>query len=79
MYPSAARFNHSCEPNARLSFSGGCLSIHAVRELAEGEEVLITYVDSRAGGEARRRELLGTYGFDCDCRRCGEELTMGRS
>lgn len=75
IYPSAAMFNHSCNPNARVSFdSHGCVSVHATRDVKKGEEFTITYVDTRLAGAERRQKLLKTYAFHCSCTRCEREL-----
>lgn len=45
LFPSAARFNHSCLPSVGLSFdSWGCLVATAARDVKQGEEFTISYV-----------------------------------
>jgi SET domain-containing protein len=48
VFPSAARCNHSCAPNAHQSFDAhGCVTVDTVREVKKGEELTIPYVDTR--------------------------------
>ena len=44
LYPSAARFNHSCDPNCGLSFIRGRLEVRAARSISKGSELFISYV-----------------------------------
>ena len=83
LYPSASRFNHSCDPNCGLSFAqNGRLEVRAAKRILKGEEMFISYVGvdhltneggegtARNKGEIRRRRLLKTYGFQCKCKIC---------
>ena len=66
--------NHDCEPNAASEIGAdGCVTIRALRELAEGEEITISYVDRSLGYEERRKTLETHYGFECRCNRCVAE------
>ncbi|KAL8959026.1 MAG: hypothetical protein Q9183_005716, partial [Haloplaca sp. 2 TL-2023] len=42
-----ARINHSCTPNASLSFNGrtGHITLHAIKDVPAGSEYLVSYVD----------------------------------
>jgi len=73
LYPRAAMTNHSCQPNVETSFdwgTGAQLALVAIRPIAAGEEVLLSYVDETWPGELRRRKLLWDYGFLCTCPAC---------
>lgn len=64
--------NHSCEPNmiVRVSFSRQLQWI-AARDVAEGEELLTSYLgDTEASTEHRKQELLNSYEFSCACPKC---------
>ena len=70
--------NHSCRPAAR-AFKGpeerdGAAVLLALRPIAAGDEVTISYVDEEEPlGE--RRAALADYGFECACEKCvAEEL-----
>ncbi|OJD33271.1 set domain-containing protein 5 [Diplodia corticola] len=72
----AARFNHSCVPNAGFAWNDalGAITVHAIREVEEGEELTVAYGDSTRRGAKRREALKRVYGFDCDCVACaGDE------
>ena len=52
-----------------------CITLRTVRELASGDELLLSYVDT-AMGVASRRQALAHWGFTCACARCvAEEAT----
>jgi hypothetical protein len=42
--PTLARANHSCRPNAVIEFAGRQVSLIALRPIAKGEEVCISYI-----------------------------------
>ena len=70
LYPTMAFFNHSCEPNAAATFTNATLHVRALRPIAEGDEVTISYIDEVAPRKHRRGELESTYHFPCGCGRC---------
>ena len=64
-------FSHSCAPSAVVSRIGRTLRLHAIRDLAPGEEVSISYLtDLCATREARHASLTASRGFACECSRC---------
>lgn len=88
LYTLSSYANHSCAPSAKLTFPSGTTELHvvALKDLKEGDEVTVAYVDVTVGeGEsivdARRRrrvELARGWRFACPCDRCeseGKELT----
>eukprot|EP00928_Gymnodinium_smaydae_P049559 TRINITY_DN33284_c0_g1_i1.p1 TRINITY_DN33284_c0_g1~~TRINITY_DN33284_c0_g1_i1.p1 ORF type:complete len:513 (-),score=91.08 TRINITY_DN33284_c0_g1_i1:46-1467(-) len=46
----------------------------AVRDLPEGEELTMSYIDETEPVAKRQRALLATYGFQCRCDRCQADL-----
>ena len=46
LFLTASRINHSCRNNAQNTWNEkiGCITIHAVQDIEEGQEVLITYL-----------------------------------
>ena len=85
VYPCAALLNHSCAPNAILSykldsgvvgkgeaFHPPLLQIVACRDIAKGEELTHSYVDLMLSTKERQTRLLKTHGFTCECKRCAE-------
>lgn len=73
---TAAMVNHDCDPNTVMVFDGRQLSIRALVELREGEEITISYIDSSMPRERRRDELEGKYFFKCQCRRCAGQRSL---
>lgn len=73
IFPHAARFNHACNPNACFSWNAeiGKETIHAMRDIEEGEEITLSYCDMGHGKRLRAWELKH-YGFVCDCKACGD-------
>lgn len=78
VFPLTARCNHSCEPNAQVrsqEFVDFHIDVVALRDLAVGDELLISYIPVGAGvGKRstvqRRRELQAKYLFCCECPMC---------
>ena len=77
-----SHLNHSCNPNIsvrhldqRTALSR--ITVIAKRDIAVGEELVITYVDPSLAVRERRSQL-GAWGFgQCDCERCVEEENEG--
>ena len=71
--------NHSCNPNAHMTFSGaehrGHAWVRALRDIVEGEEILISYVDPTLPLASRQAKLREQYLFTCACTRCIQEIT----
>jgi len=71
--PVFAVANHSCAPNAELQCDGRHIQLRALREIKEGEQIFISYIDESEDLEARRQVLEERYFFKCECERCVEE------
>ncbi|CAE7861805.1 SMYD3 [Symbiodinium necroappetens] len=76
----ASLFNHSCCANVTLSYSlwedGITLVARAAVDLAQGEELVDTYVYPLETVDERRNRLHRTYGFLCMCKRCSVEAPL---
>jgi len=73
--PSLSFFNHSCSYNAAIKITVGMrFTAVAVRDIHQGEEVCICYVDAGQAGEVRRAELRRVFWFECRCAKCTHEL-----
>lgn len=68
--PYASFINHSCDPNAVVGFDDGRLFVKALRDVEEGEQIFVSYVDNTNPFELRQRELSERYFFDCACTKC---------
>jgi hypothetical protein len=72
--------NSDCDPNVAprkedTDDDGRCVLV-ATRDVREGEELTMCYVDESADVAARRAELRD-YGFECACARCVREAQGG--
>ncbi|KAL1618506.1 hypothetical protein SLS54_007234 [Diplodia seriata] len=77
--PRAARFNHSCVPNAMFAWNDAvsAITVQTIKDVEEGEEVTVAYTDTTRAGRKRRESLKKLYGFDCDCSACsGDEVML---
>ena len=74
LYLAGSLFNHACRPNAAFSNAARVLEVRTLREVAEGEEVTVSYIaaEGRPLG-LRRRLLLEQFCFVCECAHCLEE------
>lgn len=87
MYCTTCKMNHSCSPNviARYRFSSSAAaggqwgSSHplavecvALRDIKEGEELAISYIQCDEPLD-ERTEALANYGFACNCSKCQAE------
>ena len=78
IFPVAARFNHSCDPNAIFKFNSalGAITIHACKHIAAGSEICVCYGFASGYGSGcltraqRRPHLKSLFGFDCTCAKC---------
>ncbi|KAG0133126.1 hypothetical protein HOY82DRAFT_517586 [Tuber indicum] len=62
--------NHSCWQNSTRSFLGDLLIVRAARDLSEGEEITINYMENESGVQKRQKAFLSEWGFECKCTMC---------
>ncbi|KAI9760477.1 MAG: hypothetical protein M1835_000157 [Candelina submexicana] len=74
--PLAASANHSCDPNAVVVFDGPRLSFRTLREIAQDEEITISYIDCTYPYQRRQAELKDRYFFPCTCSKCRKGRTL---
>jgi hypothetical protein len=67
-----ALFNHSCCNNCefRISESTNDYIFTTNRDIAPGEELCITYLDTNLSTKKRSTQLESQYGFICTCQKC---------
>ena len=76
LFPRLAMVNHSCRPNAHYSapcagVSGAAaIGLRAVRGIAAGEEIFISYCDLYQPTRQRRSAMQQEKDFLCSCARC---------
>jgi len=70
LFPRTSLVNHSCRPNASYEFLGtASLLLLAARNIAQDEEVTISYCDETADTAERATELQH-WAFRCRCAAC---------
>ncbi|ERS99739.1 hypothetical protein HMPREF1624_03103 [Sporothrix schenckii ATCC 58251] len=81
VFPEISRLNHDCRPNADYHFDYDTLTqhIHAVRPIAAGEEITVSYMDLIKPRKARMDKLKHTWGFECGCSLCTQNRPMTRA
>ncbi|KAF2469942.1 SET domain-containing protein, partial [Lindgomyces ingoldianus] len=75
VFPNAARFNHSCNPNACFTWNPAIQkeTVHAIKDIPAGDQITLAYCDTTHDKATRQWELKH-YGFLCDCHACsGDE------
>ena len=72
LYEVLSRVNHSCAPNAAKHFDGFTAVVTALRDVAAGEELFISYLgaDGQRPSSERRAILKEKYNFECACSLC---------
>ncbi|KAH8824033.1 hypothetical protein DL96DRAFT_1532375 [Flagelloscypha sp. PMI_526] len=78
IYVVHSHINHNCNPNISIRHLDqrtalSKITVIAKRDIEEGEELFITYVNPELPYKARQSELA-EWGFgSCDCKRCMED------
>ncbi|KAG6095262.1 hypothetical protein E4U30_002614 [Claviceps sp. LM220 group G6] len=72
IFLEACRINHDCDNNAIHDWNKKIKrhTVHARRDIKEGEEVTLSYVWPLADRESRQRNLKEKFDFTCLCRVC---------
>lgn len=72
LFALACRANHACRPNARYIWRHDLQRelILAVRDIAPGDEVTVSYGPGTECRAARQAELLRGFRFACECELC---------
>lgn len=70
--PLAARFNHSCIPNASFAWNSRLsqITVHAIVVIPANAQINLSY-ELPYQTVSSRREKLSAYGFVCSCIACG--------
>ncbi|KAJ7202814.1 hypothetical protein GGX14DRAFT_462418 [Mycena pura] len=74
IFPRMARLNHGCSSAFNVVYTWRqreqALFVHALKNIAKGEELLTTYTDTKRTRKDRREFLSQRYGFQCACAVC---------
>jgi hypothetical protein len=70
--PLAARFNHSCIPNASFAWNPRLsrITVHAIVTIPANTQIKLSY-ELPYQTVSARRDKLSAYGFVCSCSACG--------
>ncbi|KAI0434306.1 hypothetical protein F5Y09DRAFT_337777 [Xylaria sp. FL1042] len=63
-YPDVAKFNHDCRPNVHYRIADAVITAVAARDIQEGEELAISYIDIFLPSR-KRKERIRSWGFEC--------------
>ncbi|KAF9767899.1 hypothetical protein IL306_014868 [Fusarium sp. DS 682] len=72
IFLAACRINHACDNNAQKSWNEGIKrhTVHALRDIDEGEEITVTYMGVLNNRRTRQEALRKKFKFTCACRLC---------
>lgn len=71
VYVLPSFYNHDCDPNAHIVWiENADARLKALRDVDEGEELRICYIDASMDHNARQTLLSRGFGFRCRCQRC---------
>jgi hypothetical protein len=72
IFLEACRINHACDNNAQKNWNERIErhTVHALRDIAKGEEITIFYLGSDSVRKLRQKKLQDKFGFQCSCQLC---------
>lgn len=80
LYFEFSLLNHQCQPNCATENNDAAVSVFAIQDIKPGSQICISYLNARDRinvREKRRTPLKESFGFDCCCLVCAEELVVG--
>ncbi|XP_044439367.1 histone-lysine N-methyltransferase ATXR4 isoform X2 [Aegilops tauschii subsp. strangulata] len=71
VYMLPSFYNHDCDPNTHIVWlENADAKLKTLRDIDEGEELRICYIDTSMDVNARQKILTEGFGFQCRCQRC---------
>lgn len=70
---TASYMNHACDGNATRAFLGDMMLVHATKDIAKGQEILIPYLTPAMDHAVISARLQRQWGFTCHCAICTAE------
>jgi hypothetical protein len=71
VYMLPSFYNHDCDPNTHIVWLENVdVKLKALRDIEEGEELRICYIDTSMDVNARQKILADGFGFECHCLQC---------
>jgi hypothetical protein len=81
IFYNASLVSHDCLPNTRsiILQKGKSYVIHVVatKAIHKGEPITCSYVEPAVGTLERREQLLDSFYFSCQCKRCQDRSEIG--
>ena len=80
IFEHACRINHACNNNAQKVWNEniGCHTVHALRDIQQGEEINVFYLRILESRSRRRAKLQERFLFTCSCSLCALEPKESR-
>ncbi|XP_052829191.1 histone-lysine N-methyltransferase SMYD3 isoform X2 [Octopus bimaculoides] len=80
IYLSSSKIDHSCVPNAVMTYNGTEQFLRALRYIPEPEpnKIFISYINNDRPSWIRKDFLRKNYYFDCSCVHCKETECLDR-
>ena len=72
VYENISFINHSCNPNSASMSRSGKIVLRAIKNIKQGDEITINYIDIASPSEKRQFDLKERYHFTCTCEICCE-------
>lgn len=81
IYLASSIVDHSCNPNAVVTFYGKTINIRAIKDMPclDWNQIRISYIDLMKTPYERQTELLESYYFLCQCDRCMDETQIAHA
>lgn len=81
IFLDSSRINHSCNPNAQHTWNENLqkLTIHAIHDIAKGDEITIFYLAACRNRSARLHALQTDFRFTCSCSLCSLPLDQRKT
>ncbi|KAI7212956.1 hypothetical protein KC333_g6835 [Hortaea werneckii] len=73
---TASFMNHACDGNAARAFLGDMMLVHATKDIAKGQEILIPYLEPDMDHAVTLASLQQQWGFTCHCAICTAETEV---
>ncbi|KAJ6126131.1 SET domain-containing protein [Penicillium samsonianum] len=72
VFLEASRINHACDNNTQKTWNENIKrhTVHALRDISEGEEITVYYLAVHNSRQARQEALRAKFKFSCSCRIC---------
>jgi hypothetical protein len=80
IFLEACRINHACDNNAQKHWNERLRkhTVHALRDIAKGEEITIYYLGMHTSRTARQKRLHEKFGFLCTCSLCCQPVEQSQ-